>query len=204
MHKATFSGRLINFYAMKRFIRRISGLFIILGALAALLYGSATMLGEADRAIPSLFQPSSGKRLLVSMEGYRFSQTEDGRVAWRMSARAADFYENKEAQLKDIEIVFLTPDGKSAALMGDLGSMDTVSGNASIRKGGRDVRIVTSQGYLMTTSSLFWKAGERTVRTSDPFKVVGKEIYFEGVGLDADIDMRRVAVEGNVKAIFQE
>ena len=204
MHKATSSGRLINFYAMKQFIRRISGLFLVLGALAALLYGSAAMLGDADQAIPSLFQPSSGKRLLVSMEGYRFSQTEDGRIAWRMSARAADFYENKEAQLKDIEIVFHTPEGKSAALMGDLGSMDTVSGNASIRKGGRDVRIVTSQGYLMTTSSLFWKAGERAVRTADPFKVVGKEIYFEGVGLDADMDMRRVAVEGNVKAIFQE
>lgn len=204
MHKAAACGRLVNFYAMKRVIWRITGLFLVLGTLAALLYGSATLLLEADSAIPALFRPAAGKRLLIRMEGYRFAQTEDGRVSWRMSARNADLYENKEAQLKDVEIVFLAPDGKTAALIGDLGTMDTVSGNASIRKGARDVRIVTSEGYLMTTTSLFWKAGERAVRTSDPFKVVGKEIYFEGTGLIADVDMQRVAVGSNVKAVLQE
>ena len=204
MHKAAARGRLINFYAMKRFIWRISGLFLVLGTLTAILYGSAKLLLKADGAIPALFHPAPGKRLLIKMEGYRFAQTEDGRVSWRMSARNADLYENKEAQLRDVEIVFLSPSGKSAALIGDLGAMDTVSGNASIRKGARDVRIVTSEGYLMTTSSLFWKAGERSVRTPDPFKVIGGEIYFEGTGLDADVDMQRVAVGNNVKAVLQE
>ena len=204
MHKAAACGRLVNFYAMKRVIWRITGLFLVLGTLAALLYGSAALLHEADRAIPALFRPAPGKRLLIRMEGYRFAQTEDGRVAWRMTARNADLYESKEAQLKDIEIVFLAADGKTAALMGDLGTMDTVNGNASIRKGGRDVRIMTSDGYLMTTASLFWKAGERTVRTPDHFKVVGKEIYFEGTGLDAEVDMQRIAVGSNVKAVLQE
>lgn len=204
MHKAAASGRLINFYAMKRVIRRILTLSLVLGTLAALLYGSAALLHEADRAIPALFRPAPSKRLLIRMEGYRFSQTESGRVAWRMNAREADLYENKEARLKDIEIVFSAADGKTAALIGDLGTMDTVSGNASIRRGGHDVRIVTSEGFLMTTDSLSWKAGERVVRTKDPFKVLGKEIYFEGTGLDADVDMQKVAVDSNVKAVLQE
>lgn len=189
---------------MKSVFWRISGLFLVLGTLTALLYGSAALLAEADRALPAFFRPASGKRLLIKMEGYRFAQTEDGRVSWRMSARGADLYENKEAQLKDVEIVFLSPDGKSAALIGDLGTMDTLNGNASIRKGARDVRIVTSDGYLMTTDSLFWKAGERTVRTPDHFKVVGSSIYFEGTGLEADVDMQQVAVGNNVKAVLQE
>ncbi len=189
---------------MIRVIWRISGLFLVLGTLAALLYGSASLLQEADRAIPALFRPSSGKRLLIRMEGYRFAQTEDERVSWRMKARTADLYENKEALLTDIEIDFFAADGKTAALIGDLGTMDTSTGNASIRKGGRDVRVVTSDGYLMTTSSLFWRAGERAVRTADPFKVVGREIYFEGTGLDADVDMQHLEVANDVKAVLQE
>lgn len=179
-------------------------MFLVLGTLSLLLYSSASLLREADRAIPALFRPAPGKRLLIRMEGFRFSQTEDGRVSWRMNSRTADLYENKEAQLRDVEIVFLEKDGKTAALIGDLGTMDTVKGNAAIRKGTHDVRIVTSDGYLMTTSSLFWKAGERVVRTPDHFKVVGKEIYFEGTGLDADVDMQQLAVGNNVKAILQE
>jgi len=36
--------------------------------------------------------------------------------------------------------------------------MDTLNGNATIRRGLREVRIITSDGYLMTTDTLHWKA----------------------------------------------
>ena len=108
-----------------------------------------------------------------------------------MLAGKADLYENKEAKLKDVEIVFDSPDGtKAAKLLGETGSMDTASGNASIRRGSKDVRIMTSDGYLLTTNSLFWKAGERLVWTPEPFKLLGSEIYLEGVGFSANVDMR--------------
>ena len=82
--------------------------------------------------------------------------------------------------------------------------MDTGSGNASIRRDTQEVRIVTSDGYLLTTNSLFWKAGERQVWTSDPFKLLGSEIYLEGVGITANVDMRTIVVKNNVKAVLQE
>lgn len=189
---------------MIRAFWRILALSLVLGTLVALLYGSATLLSDVDRTIPAFLRPVSTKRLLIRMEGFRFVRTENNRVAWRMSAREADLYESKEARLKDIEILFHAADGKSAAMIGDLGVMDTETGSASIRRSVRDVRIVTSDGYLMTTDSLFWKAGERVVRTPDPFKVLGKDVYFEGKGLDADVDMQKIAVAGNVKAVFQE
>jgi len=34
--------------------------------------------------------------------------------------------------------------------------------------------------------------------------VLGKEIFLEGVGMTADVDLRKVVVEKNVKAILQE
>ncbi|HTP05792.1 MAG TPA: LPS export ABC transporter periplasmic protein LptC [Nitrospirota bacterium] len=154
--------------------------------------------------MPTLFKPAPGTRLLMSMEGFRFAQSENGRVSWRMNSRSATLDANKEAQLKDIEIVFITPDNKEAALIGDVGIMDTVTGNASIRRDSRDVRVVTSDGYLLTTDSLTWKAGDRLVLTPDPFKLLGSEIYLEGRGLTANVDMRKIVVNNNVKAVLQE
>jgi hypothetical protein len=89
-------------------------------------------------------------------------------------------------------------------MFGDVGTMDTSNGHASLRRVTRDVRIVTNDGYLLTTNSLFWEAGERVVRTADPFKLLGSEIYLEGVGISANVDMRTIMVRSNVKAVLQE
>ncbi|HEY6011930.1 MAG TPA: LPS export ABC transporter periplasmic protein LptC [Nitrospirota bacterium] len=172
--------------------------------LAAFVYGGYYLMRKADIAMPTLFQPAPGSRLLISMEHFRFTRSENGRVAWRMTSRSADLYENKEARLQDIEIIFKNPDDKEAALRGETGIMDTTSGNVSIRRGTREVRVVTSDGYLLTTDSLFWNAGERKVWTSDAFKLLGNEIYLEGMGLSGDVDMQRIVVKDNVKAVLQE
>jgi LPS export ABC transporter protein LptC len=170
----------------------------------ALIYGGYLLLRGADLSMPTLFKPVPGERLLMSMEGFRFAQSENGRVSWRMNARSANLYASKEAQLKDIEIVFITPDKKEAALMGEVGIMDTVTGNASVRRDSREVRVVTSDGYLLTTDSLMWKANDRLVLTPDPFKLLGSEIYLEGRGMTANLDMRMIVVNNNVKAVLQE
>jgi LPS export ABC transporter protein LptC len=170
----------------------------------AMLIGGYLLLRRADMSIPSLLRRPPGARLFMSMQGFRFTQSEGGRVAWRMQAGNADLYDSKEAQLRDLEITFITPDQKEAVLRGDAGTLDTASGNASIRAVDNDVRIVTSDGYLLTTNSLFWTAGQRLVTTPDPFKVLGREIYLEGKGLTGNVDMRRIVVNNNVKAVLQE
>jgi len=172
--------------------------------LTALVYGSYLLLQGTEITVPVLFHPAPGPRLLMSMDGFRFTQSEKGRVSWLMNARTADLYENKEAQLKEIEILFSNPDKKEAVLRGATGTMDTTSGNASIRRGTREVRIITSDGYLLTTDTLYWKAGERLVWTPGPFKLLGSEIYLEGVGFSANVDMRTIVVKDNVKAVLQE
>jgi LPS export ABC transporter protein LptC len=189
---------------MKQALFRFFFVFSILAALGALLYFSYQVLRTADFAIPALFSPSSGKRVVISMEGFRLVQTEEGRVAWSVKAGRAELMESKDAQLREIEAYFSSPDGRTAALIGETGTLDTANGNATIRRGVREVRIVTSDGYLMTTDSLSWKARERTVRTADPFKVLGREIYVEGKGMTADVDLGRLVVDSNVKAILQE
>lgn len=203
MHMAAIQAAICSCEFMKeiKIIVKVLATFLIVGAC---FYGGYLIMQGTDISVPSLFQPPSGIRLLMSMDGFRFSQSENGRVSWRMNARNADLYENKEAQLKDMEIVFENPDNREATLLGDTGILDTASGNASIRRSTRDVSIATNDGYLMTTNSLFWKAGERVVWTSDPFKLLGSEIYLEGVGITANVDMRTIVVKNNVKAVLQE
>ncbi len=178
-------------------------LFIVLLFIAA-IYGGYLWLHGADMTMPVLFRPAPGARLMMSMEGFRFVQSENGRISWRMHARKADLYESKEARLHDIEITFIAPDNKEGVLYGEAGSMDTVTGNASVHRMSREVRVVTSDGYLLTTDSLYWKAGDRLVRTPDPFKLIGNEIYLEGKGLSTNLDMRTMVVDSHVKAVLQE
>jgi len=185
-------------------IRRTALIILILGAIAAGLYVSYRVLRNTDFSIPALLRPSQGKRLMVSMEGFRMVQTEDGRAAWTVTSRSADLFENQEAVLRDVEVLFNDPDGRTAALIGETGTLDMRTGNASIRRGARDVKVVTSDGYLLTTNSLHWRSADRVVRTADPFKVLGKEIYIEGTGMTADVDLENVVVNSNVKAVLQE
>jgi len=183
---------------------RFLAVLLLFVVLAAVLYGSYLFLRDADIKMPSLFSPAPGKRLLISMDGFRLAQSENGRITLRMNASSTDLFENKEAQLKQVEVVFTGSDSRTAALIGESGVMDMVSGNGAIRRGAQEVRIITSDGYLMTTNSLFWKAKERQIRTAEPFKVLGREIYLEGKGFSADVDLRKMLVESNVKAILQE
>ncbi len=188
---------------MKSIWKLLKALSVVL-ALFAVFYGGYLWLHGTDMSMPALFQAAPGARLMMNMQGFRFAQSKNGRVSWKMRAQKADLYESKEAQLKDVEITFIAPDNKEGILIGDAGTMDTVTGNASVRRISRDVRIVTSDGYLLTTNTLFWKAGDRFVRTPDPFKLVGSEIYLEGKGLSTNLDMRTIVVNNNVKAVLQE
>ena len=186
-------------------LRRILLIMLLFGALAAGLYGSYRVLRNTEFSMPAILQPPQGKKLMVSMDGFRIVQTEDGRPAWSVTARSADLFENQEALLREVEVLFNNPDGRTAALIGETGTMDLKSGNASIRRSpSREVRVVTSDGYLLTTDMLFWKAADREVRTANPFKVLGKEIYIEGTGMTADVELENVVVDSNVKAVLQE
>jgi LPS export ABC transporter protein LptC len=185
----------VNFYKV------IATVLIIITVCA---FGGYLLFKGTEIAMPTFFRPAAGPRLLMSMDGFRFTKSENGRISWRMNARTADLYENKEAQLKDIKIVFTSPESKEATLIGDAGTMDTSNGDSSIRRVTREVKVITSDGYLLSTDSLFCKAEDRIIWTADPFRLLGSEIYLEGVGISANVDMRTIMVRNNVKAVLQE
>lgn len=189
-------------------LKKLKDTRIIQASIALLLlfaiYSGVHLLRGREIAMPSLFRPASGSRLVMSMEGFTFTQSENGQIAWRMSAESADLFENKKASLREIEIVYSGKGVGEAALRGERGIMNTITGDATIQRGSKEVRIITSDGYLLTTNSLSWKARERVVRTHDAFKLLGREIYLEGRGITAHLDENLLEVEKDVKAVLQE
>jgi LPS export ABC transporter protein LptC len=185
-------------------IRTILNILAVLLVAGACIYGGYLLLQGTELTMPALLSPPKGPRLIMSMERFRVAQSEQGSVSWIMDASNADLYESKQAELKDVQVVFKGTDEREATLRGDLATMDTAQGNTSLRRSTREVRVVTSDGYLLTTDSLFWTADKREIRTSDPFKLLGSEIYLEGVGLTANVDMSTIVVNNNVKAVLQQ
>ncbi|HWR72349.1 MAG TPA: hypothetical protein VN604_04220, partial [Nitrospirota bacterium] len=95
-------------------------------------------------------------------------------------------------------------ESRVVTLLGEEGILNTTTGDAVMHRGERDVRVVTSDGYLLTTSSLTWDSRERNVRTSDPFKLLGNTIYLEGRGFSGKTDLHTLRVNDRVKAVLHE
>lgn len=180
--------------------RWIAGLAVVVLAGYAMI---AVFRGR-DVGVPGFFRPPPGERLLMSMEGFQLTQSEHGAVAWSMHATQADLFESKQARLQDIEIIYTSEERGAVVLKGELGTLDTTSGDATIRGRTGDVRVVTNDGYLLTTPSLSWTGVKKVMKTPDPFKLLGPKIYLEGRGLTARMDSHTVVVEKDVKAVLQE
>lgn len=170
----------------------------------ASVYGIFSLLRGREIKVAEILRPRPGARLLMAMEGFSSAMSEGDRVVWSMRAGTADLYENREARLHDIKIEYAASARGRVSLISDIGSMDMESGDAVLRSESREVRVVTADGYLLTTRFISWHAGAREVRTSDFFKLLGREIYLEGKGMTANLDEQTVVVNENVKAVLQE
>jgi len=179
-------------------------LLVLLVIVLLAMQVSNILVRKVDISITSLFRPASASRLLMSMDGFLYEQLTRDAVPWQMQARHADLYENREALLQTVEIVLDTENKQRVTLTGDEGTLNTANGNASIKRLEHDVRLVTSDGYLLTTPSLRWVSAEHVIKTNDPFKLLGSNIYLEGKGLTASTGLHAMTVNEHVKAILQE
>lgn len=179
-------------------------LILFLVALLSLALAINVFFRKVEISMPSFFRPALESRLLMSMEGFRFDQLAEHSTPCIVQARRADLYESREARMHDIDILLNTDGKQNVSLIGDEGTLNMANGNALVRKGEREVRVVTSDGYLLTTSSIRWESAERIVKTNDTFKLLGNDIYLEGKGFSADTALHAMSVNGDVKAVLQE
>ncbi|MGE5856538.1 MAG: hypothetical protein ACM34C_08230, partial [Syntrophaceae bacterium] len=103
----------------KQFIAFLAIVLILVAILTSRLYR------KAELSLPNFLRPYSQTRVLMSMQGFRFAQFEQDATPWRMEARHADLYENKEARMRNVEIVFSGTESRVVTLFGEEGTLNT-------------------------------------------------------------------------------
>ena len=93
----------------------------------------------------------------MTMDNFHFTQAGKGKTDWEVKAvRAKLFKKENKAVLEDVVAVFTTSQGIRLELKGDEGLFNTESHDIYIRKRNNDIKIISSNGYTMTTDSLSW------------------------------------------------
>ena len=140
----------------------------------------------------------------MTMDNFHFTQAGKGKIDWEVKAvRAKLFKKENKAVLEDVEAVFTTSQGIRLELKGDEGLFNTESHDIYIRKKNNDIKIVSSNGYTMTTDSLSWNNKKRVVATDDAVSIEGKDIKVRGKGLRINAVTQELEVMSDVEAVIK-
>ncbi|GEM_PF-2118517 len=141
----------------------------------------------------------------MTMDNFHFTQAGKGKIDWEVKAvRAKLFKKENKAVLEDVEAVFTTSQGIRLELKGDEGLFNTESHDIYIRKRNNDIKIISSNGYTMTTESLSWDNKKRVVATDDAVSIEGKEIKVKGKGLRINAVTQELEVLSDVEAVVKK
>lgn len=141
----------------------------------------------------------------MTMDNFHFTQAGKGKIDWEVKAvRAKLFKKENKAVLEDVEAVFTTSQGIRLELKGDEGLFNTELHDIYIRKKNNKIKIISSNGYTMTTDSLSWNNKNRIVATDDEVSIEGKEIKLKGKGLRINAVTQELEVVSDVEAVIKK
>lgn len=141
----------------------------------------------------------------VSIDGFRFSNTDNEKGNWDLTARKADVRKDTGiASLKDLQAIFNGNDGTVLTLKADSGTFDTNSKDVKLLSKDKDIKITSSSGYEMFAKNLRWDNDKKELSTDDVVKLSGRNIKIEGRGLVARSDLQEVKITNGVKTVFTQ
>ncbi len=141
----------------------------------------------------------------VSIDGFKFSHTEENKGNWDLKARTA--YVRKDtgiANLNDLQAVFNAHDGSVITLKADNGTFDTNSKDVKLFRRDNDIKVTSDSGYEMYARNLSWNNEKKELRTEDQVRLSGRNIKIEGKGLVARSDLQEVKITNGVKTVFTQ
>ncbi|MEQ1876800.1 MAG: LPS export ABC transporter periplasmic protein LptC [Bdellovibrionia bacterium] len=138
------------------------------------------------------------------MEGASLVETSDGRKEWELKADEAKGSKEKGfMSLKKVNAKFFSKsDGTFFNVTGDRGSVWLTSKDMEVQG---NVVIHSSNGHIFKTNSVYYKSGDKALRTSDPVTMVGPKdlngdrLNLEGKGLYASIDDGFIDIQDDVR-----
>jgi len=141
----------------------------------------------------------------VSIEGFRFSNSEKNKGNWEVVAKRADIRKDTgDANLEDIQAVFTGENGTVLTLESVEGMFNSNSKDVKLYPKDKNIKITTNNGYVMHAENLNWNNDKKELRTDDKVTLSGKNIKIEGKGLVARSDLQEVRITNGVKTVFTQ
>ncbi|MDH4101338.1 MAG: LPS export ABC transporter periplasmic protein LptC [Nitrospirota bacterium] len=175
----------------------------IIGAVAMTAFFLASTSRTERKASASTPAPKADDTE-VSIRNFNMEESEAGAISWKIKADLAEkMKDDSRVKLHNLELVLFTKEGKRVIVTGDEGLMDSEKKEMTVtQKEGEPTRVLFDNGYLLTTTTLHWSDADKVAITDDPITLEGKGLRLTGVGMRARLDIQKVEVKSNVKAVI--
>lgn len=165
-----------------------------LAAIVLIRYRPPSELEEMAKVLPTGVD--------MALQDINYTHTEEGVARWRLVAkqvehRAAD----KFTTLSDLQVTFYDVKGvEQGSLKASNGQVNSDFSIIEVRDG---VEVATVKGYTLQTDHLTYRQEDRSIRTDAPVKLVSAGLKLDGVGMDINLESKRLRIPSRVHAVVQ-
>lgn len=171
------------------------GVFIGLSVISASIFFIFWLQMKQQVMKPPVLDPNIGKAD-VTIKNMELSETSEGDVDWRLKAEEAELYEKQGiAYVTKVVLSYSGEEGQEIVLTGNRGKIDLSEKNVFLEG---NVKASSNQVHL-TTKTLSWFPKKRIISTEDPVWLKQNNILITGRGMSADINLRKIRVNKDVK-----
>jgi LPS export ABC transporter protein LptC len=161
-----------------------------------LLFGGGG--GEEDKIIQEMKQ--SAETADLTLEEIHYVETKGHKKEWELRAKSGQhFRQDDYTTLEDLTVTFYADEGRIITLRGDKGSM---KGRKEIEVRG-NVVITSSDGYRVSTDSLYFDDEKQQISTEDPVVFEGKRLQVKGVGAVVDLKTKKLSILRKVQTVIE-
>ncbi|MCM2266059.1 MAG: LPS export ABC transporter periplasmic protein LptC [Desulfuromonadales bacterium] len=162
-----------------------------LAAIVLIRYRSPVKLAEVANVLPSGVD--------LALQDINYTHTEGGVARWRLVAKQVEHRAlEKVTALRDLQVTFYDVKGaEQGALKAHTGQVNADYSVVEVRG---EVEVVSS-GYTLQTDYLTYRQQDRSIRTDAPVRLVSAGLTLDGVGMDLDLDTKRLQIPARVHAI---
>jgi LPS export ABC transporter protein LptC len=131
------------------------------------------------------------------IQGFNLTTTEEGIKKTELKAASAQVFEMKKIILaQNLEAKNYEKDGGVTVLKADNAVINTE--NNSFKASG-NVKIIASNGTIITTDSIFWDDVQKKVIGEGAVSIIKDKNIISGIGFQSDVDLRDIKITKKVK-----
>jgi LPS export ABC transporter protein LptC len=169
-------------------------LAVVLAAIVLIRYRPPNELEEMAKVLPTGVD--------MALQDINYTHTEEGVARWRLVAKQVEHRTvDKFTSLSDLRVTFYDVKGvEQGSLTARSGQVNSDFSIIEVRDG---VEVATVRGYTLQTDHLTYRQEDRSIRTDAPVRLVSAGVKLDGVGMDINLESKRLRIPSRVHAVVQ-